>query len=427
MGALAQENIKHTDKPASGFKRYLKILGPGFITGASDDDPSGIATYSIAGAQFGTAMLYTSWITWPLLAAVQMMCARIGMVTGEGLTRSLSKKFPKSIILIICCGLFVANTINIAADISGMADAAGLIFKINPAFYMILFGVMIGYAVVKFHYDQIAKILKWLAFSLMAYVLAAILLHPDWADVMRKTFTISPPKTQEGWKTLVAILGTTISPYLFFWQAAQEVECEKKEYGETRPGATAQELSDKRIDITAGALLSNVVMFFIILTTALTLHKQGMTNIQSAKEAAQALQSIAGSYSALLYTVGIITVGFLAIPTLAGSTAYMFADVFYLPQGLDKKFNRAKAFYTIILFSVLCGILLDMMKFNPMQLLFWTAIINGIVAPFMLVGILIISRDRKIMKDQPSSVLNQVVVGIATIAMFLAAISMFVL
>ncbi len=413
-------------KKAPILKRFLSALGPGVITGAADDDPSGIATYSIAGAQIGTSLLWMSWLTWPLMAAVQMMCARIGMVTGQGLASALGKKLPKSLLVVFSFALLIANTINIAADLAGMADAAELLSGISSYFYVIFFGICISYAVVKFRYHQIASVLKWLALSLFAYVIAAFIIHPDWSMVARRTFSISIPKSKETWETIVAILGTTISPYLFFWQAAQEVE-EEKAMGRrmrARKGVTKVELIDRMMDVGTGTFLSNIVMFFIILTTALTLNKNGLTNITSAKEAAEALRPLAGNLAMLLYTVGIVAVGLLAIPTLAGSAAYALAETFNWSQGLDKKLRQAGAFYTVILLSVLCGIALNFLHINPVQALFWTAVINGLLAPFLLIGILLVARDRRIMHGHPSTKLNQGVVAITTLFMFMAAIGM---
>ncbi len=361
------------------------------------------------------------------MAAVQMMCARIGMVTGQGLAGALSKKIPKSILVIFCFALLIANTINIAADLAGMADAAELLSGISSHFYVVIFGAGIGFSIVRFRYHQIANILKWLALSLFAYVITAFIIHPDWSLVVKQTFSVSIPKSKEAWQTIVAILGTTISPYLFFWQAAQEVE-EEKAMGrrmQARLGATKIELIDRMMDVGAGTFLSNIVMFFIILTTALTLNAHGITNITSSKEAAEALRPLAGNLATLLYTVGIVAVGLLAIPTLAGSAAYAFAETFDWSQGLDEKLKQARAFYAVIIFSVLCGIGLDFLGINPVQALFWSAVVNGLLAPFLLIGIFLVARDRKVMVNQPSSKLSQIIVAITIVLMFGAAVGMF--
>ncbi len=410
-------------------RRFFSALGPGLVTGAADDDPSGIATYSIAGAQLGTSLLWMAWVTWPLMAAVQMMCARIGMVTGQGLAGALSKKIPKPLLVIFCFALLIANTINIAADLAGMADAAQLLTGLSSHLCVIIFGAGIGFAIIKFRYHQIANTLKWLALSLFAYVIAAFILHPDWSLVAHQTFSLSIPKGKETWQTIVAILGTTISPYLFFWQAAQEVEEEKsmgRRMRSRRLGATKIELLDRMMDVGAGTFLSNIVMFFIILTTALTLNAHGISNITSSKEAAEALRPLAGNLAMLLYTVGIVAVGLLAIPTLAGSAAYAFAETFDWSHGLDEKLKQARSFYAVIIFSVFCGIGLDFLHINPVSALFWSAVVNGLLAPFLLIAISLVARDKKIMVGQPSSRLNQTVVAITTILMFASAVGMFI-
>ncbi len=409
-----------TPRRAITIKRIFKALGPGVVTGAADDDPSGIATYSVAGAQLGMTMLWAAWITWPLMTAIQMMCARIGMVTGQGLAQSLRHKFPQSVIVTFSIALLAANIINIGADLAGMADAAELLSGWHAWYYIILFGAVIGYIMVRDRYEQIASVLKWLAMSLIAYIFTACILHPDWGKVGEATFSFSMPHSTLAWQTLVAILGTTISPYLFFWQTSQEVE-QKNEHPDD---LLRDSLFDRAVDVTAGTLLSNIVMFFIILTTALTLHAHGMTSVTSSKEAAEALRPLAGNLATLLYTVGIIAAGLLAIPTLAGSSAYAFADTFGWKQGLDKKLHQARPFYAVILLSLLCGIAFNALGINPIKALFWTAIINGLLAPFLMVGILLVARDKTIMHGQQSGIFNQIVVALATLIMFGAAIGM---
>ena len=409
---------------------FLANLGPGVITGAADDDPSGVATYSIAGAQLGTSMLWTAFITWPLMGCVQFMCARIGMVTGEGLAGALRKKFPLWLLTIASLALLIANTINIGSDLSGMADAAEMLTGINSHIYVVVFGVAIAAATVMFRYYQIANILKWLALTLFAYVITAFLVGPDWRSVAHDTFVPSWPKGHAAWATLVAILGTTISPYLFFWQASQEVEEDKakgRRMLRERQGATGKEIITRKMDVGIGTFFSNLVMYFIILATALTLHKHGITEIETSKQAAEALRPLAGRFAYLLYTVGIIGVGFLAIPTLAGSAAYAFAETFQWEQGLDEKLKQARAFYTVVILSTLVGIALDFAGVNPVKALFWTAVINGLLAPFLLIGILLVASDSVIMNKQPSSKLSLIVVGVTTLCMFGAAIGLFVM
>ena len=407
----------------------MKSLGPGIITGAADDDPSGIATYSVAGAQLGTTLLWTALVTWPLMAAVQIMCARIGMVTGKGLAATLKLRFPVWLLVIFAGSLLAANTINIGADLAGMADAAQMVTGVNSHIYVIVFAVLISWATVKLRYHQIANVLKWLVLVLLAYPITAFVVGADWASVVHDTFIPSLPRSRDGWAMLVAILGTTISPYLFFWQASEEVE-EEKSIGRTtlatRQGATAEELQMRRVDVGVGTFFSNLVMYFIILTTALTLNRHGMTHIETSRQAAEALRPFAGKFATTLFTAGIVGVEFLAIPTLAGSAAYAFAETLGWRQGLDRKIKQARWFYVVILLSTAMGVGLDFAGINPVKALYWTAVINGLLAPFLLVAILVVAADRKLMQGQPSSRLGWALVAITTVAMFAAGVAMFV-
>ena len=419
----------HTSRRRGPLRRFWSLLGPGVVTGAADDDPSGIATYSIAGAQLGTSLLWTAFLTWPLMAVVQMTCARIGMVSGHGLASALRKKWPKGILIPATLALFAANTINIAADLGGMADAAAMFSGMNSHFWVLLFGVVITWATIRLRYSQIANVLKWLALALFAYVLAAIHIGPDWGEVARDAFLPSLPKGPKAWGTLVAILGTTISPYLFFWQASQEVEEEKaigrKRLAE-RKGATRQELGERRLDVGIGTFFSNIVMFFIILTTALTLHRRGLTHLQSSRQVAEALRPLAGRFAETLYTVGLIGVGLLAIPTLAGSAAYAFAETFGWKQGLDRRMRGARPFYMVLITATALGVALDFARVNAVSALYWSAVINGLLAPFLLVGILMTASDSKIMEGQEIPPRSKAIVGLTAMLMFAAAIGMFV-
>lgn len=409
-------------------RRFWRALGPGIITGAADDDPSGITTYSLAGAQFGTRLLWTAPVTWPLMAAVQTMCARIGMVTGRGLMSALRKKFPRPLLIAACGALFIANTINIGSDLSGMADAAELLTHLSSHIWVVLFGILIAFATVQLRYIMLANTLKWLAIVLFAYVITAFLVGPNWTQVAHDTLVPSMPRERGAWATVVAILGTTISPYLFFWQASQEVEEEKAMGRHTilaRRGATPEEIKTRKWDVGLGTFFSNVAMFFIILTTALTLNRAGITNPQTSREVASALRPLAGNLATLLYTVGVLGLGALAIPTLAGSAAYAFAETFGWNEGIDERFGRARAFYRVLLISMLLGVALDFANVNPVRALFWTAILNGLLAPFLLLGILMTASDSRLMNGQPSSPLGRFVVALTTLAMFGAAFAMF--
>ncbi len=407
----------------------LESLGPGIITGAADDDPSGIATYSVAGAQLGTKLLWTALLTWPLMAAVQMMCARIGKVTGQGLAANFKQRFPKWLLLVFVFALLAANTINIGADLAGMADAASMLSGINSHWFVVAFAILISWATIRLQYQQIANTLKWLVLVLLAYPITAFVVGTNWGQVLRDTLIPSISHTKIAWETLVAILGTTISPYLFFWQASEEVEEEKSAGQSTlakRRGATSEELDLRNIDVVVGAFFSNIVMFFIILTTAITLNRHGITNIETSRQAAEALRPFAGNFATTVFTLGIVGVGFLAIPTLAGSAAYAFAETLGWRQGLNKKLTGARWFYTLILVSTAVGVALDFIGINPVKALYWTAVINGLLAPFLLVAILIVAADKKLMQGQPSSRLGWIVVAITTIAMFVAGVAMFV-
>jgi Mn2+/Fe2+ NRAMP family transporter len=400
------------------------------ISGAADDDPSGIATYSIAGAAFGTSLLWTALITWPLMASVQMMCARIGMVTGQGLAGTLKKKIPKSVILLFSLALLAANAINIGADLSGMADAGEMLTGWNSHFLVVLFGAAIATATIKFPYRRIAGTLKWLALALFAYVITAVIAGPHWGQVLRDTFLPSWPREAGAAATLVAILGTTISPYLFYWQSSEEVE-EEISIGRVtlseRQHATPRELLNRKIDVGTGAFFSNMVMYFIILTTAVTLHRHGLTQIETSREAAEALVPLAGPWAATLYSLGLIGVGLLAIPTLAGSAAYGLAETFDWKEGLNEKFGDAFPFYGVILLSMAIGVALDFANVSPLRALFLSAVINGLLAPFLLVAILLVASDAKIMQGQPSSRLGRVMVGVTALFMFAASAGMFFL
>jgi len=409
--------------------RLLGGIGPGVVTGAADDDPSGIATYSIAGAQLGTSLLWTALLTWPLMAVVQMTCARIGMVTGRGLAGALRSKFPQWALVVAAVLLLAANTINVGADLAGMADAAEMLTGLSSHFFVILFGGAIGLATVFLPYHRIADTLKWLALSLFAYVLTAFAAGIDWGSVLRDALTPSLPKGPEAWATLVAILGTTISPYLFFWQASQEVEEEKfmgRQMLASRFGATRKELVGRKVDVAAGTFFSNLIMFFVILTTAATLHRHGVTHIETSRQAAEALRPLAGRFAATVYTVGILGVGLLAIPTLTGSAAYALAETLGWREGLSERFGDAKYFYGVIVLSTVTGIALDFAQISPVRALFLTAVIDGLLAPVLLLGILVAASDRTLMRGQPSSLLARIIVGLTVAVMLAAAVGMFV-
>lgn len=387
------------------------------VAGAANDDPSGIATFTIAGARHGFVFLWTALYTWPLMAAVQSMCARIGMVTGRGLIGSLALKYPRWLLAIGSVSLLVANTINLGADLSGMADAAEMVTRLDAKIWVVVFAVGIAWATVKLPYDLIARYLKYLAFVLFAYVICGFLAAKDWGAALKATVIPTLPRDKEGWSTLVALMGTALSPYVFFWQSAQEVE-QEKDVGrctvEERKGATHAEICQRRWDIGVGSFFCKLIMFFIILTAASSLRGQ---NIESSRQAAEALKPVAGAFASWLYALGVIGVGMLAVPTLSGSAAYALAETFHWRHGLNEKVDRAREFYSVIIVSTALGILLEFFGVNPIRALFLAGLINGILGPFLLLGVWRIARDQKIMAGQRSP-------GIAAIGTLLTVIVM---
>jgi NRAMP (natural resistance-associated macrophage protein)-like metal ion transporter len=413
----------------SVWKRWWKALGPGLTTGAADDDPSGIATYSIAGAQFGNQFLWTAFITWPLMASVQMMSARIGMVSGRGLAGAFQQKFPRWLSGLFAFALFAANTINIASDLAGMGDAAAMLGGGKASIWAAVFGIGLCAAAIRLKYRQIARVLQWLTLALFAYVIAAFLVHVDWGDVAKSTFVPMLPKGREAWATLVAILGTTISPYLFYWQAGQEIE-EQKAKGKKsiaqRRGASVRDISARRMDVATGTFFSNLIMFFIFITTAATLHASGHAHVDTTRQAAEALRPLAGDVCYWLFGAGLLGTGMLAVPVLAGSAAYAFAETFGWRYGLDKEFRSAPWFYAVFILATALAILIVAFGIDPMRALFWSAVINGLLAPVVLACMYAVAIDRRIMNGQVTPRLPRMVVALTIVAMVGAALGMFV-
>lgn len=407
-------------------KDYWHTLGPGLTTGASDDDPSGIATYSQAGAQFGFQLLWMAAITFPLMAVVQEMCARIGLVTGRGLASNIRMHFsPK--VLYICTGLlFAANTFNIGADIGAMSAGVQLMFpKISITFLVIAFTILLLALQVFTPYERYAKYLKWLALVLFAYILSAILAKLDWHTVISHAFIPSITFSKEQLLLITGILGTTISPYLFFWQTSQEVEdqiVQGKTTIASRMGTDKQAVKSMRIDVWSGMFLSNLVMFFIIAACAGVLYPKGITNIATASQAAEALRPFAGNATFFLFAIGIIGTGLLAIPVLAGSSSYAIAESLQKPGSLGKKLSQARAFYGVIIISMLVGLGLNFVGINPIKALIYSAIGNGLVAPVVLVLIVLISSNKKVMGEWTNKAITKVFGWGATLLMVLAGI-----
>lgn len=409
------------------FKRFFKMLGPGLVTGASDDDPSGISTYAVAGASLGFATLWTALFTFPLMAAVQLICAKVGMVTGMGLAAVLRRHYSRSLLYVAVLGLVIANTINAGADIGAIAAAINLLIPVPIAAMIVPIALIILALQIWGSYRLIAKTFKWLALALFAYIGSAFFAKPNWAGVLKGTLIPTISFNAQFLSTLVAILGTTISPYLFFWQANQEVEEEISMGRRTlaqRKGATDAEMKYAAWDVNIGMLFSNVVMYFIILATAATLFKAGKTNIQSATDAAQALRPLAGEGAYFLLAVGLIGAGFLAVPILTGSSAYAVAEAFGGKYGFDKKPQRAKLFYGVIAASTLVGMLINFLGINPISALFWTAVINGFLAPPLLVVIMLIANNRKVMGDRVNGRWVNLLGWATTVIMFAAAIGL---
>ena len=380
----------------SKIKRFLKILGPGLITGASDDDPSGIATYSQAGAKFGLATLWTALITFPLMAAIQEMSARIGIVTSQGLTTNIRNNYPKSILYLMILFTFPAVILNIGADIAGMGAVGNLIFPSIPSyFFTIAFTGILMVLIIYLPYKKISAILKYLCVFLLLYLIVPFLAEQDWGEIGKHTFIPSIKFNKDFISILVAILGTTISPYLFFWQATMEVEDIK--HKKRRLIVDKRMIHKMDMDVDFGMFFSNLVMYFIILTTGTVLFKGGITEINSVEQAAKALEPLAGKLSYLLFALGIIGTGFLAIPVLTGCLSYMLSETFSWNSSLDKKYYEAKPFYWVIIISLLIGLAINYIGISPVQALLYTAILYGVTSPVLIAVILHISNNKKVM------------------------------
>ncbi|HTB99969.1 MAG TPA: divalent metal cation transporter [Ferruginibacter sp.] len=414
--------MKETKKIALKFKRFLTMLGPGLVTGASDDDPSGIATYSQAGAQFGYATLWTAVLTFPLMAAIQGMCARIGIVTSQGLTVNLKNHYPKSILYIMLLFSFPAITLNIGADIQGMGAVTHMMFpQIPPFVCSIIFTGILMFIIIKYPYQKVAMILKWLCLSVLLYIIVPFMVKQDWVTVLKSTFIPTIKFNKDFLYILVAILGTTISPYLFFWQATMEAE--DVAHSKKTVIVNKQIMTHMEVDVNVGMLLSNVVMFFMILTAGSVLYKADIHQIDTVDQAAKALEPLAGRFTYLIFTLGIIGTGLLAIPVLAGSQSYMLSETFGWEAGLDKKFPQAKAFYITIVISLLVGLCLDFIGISPIQALIYTAILYGVTAPVLIAIVMHIGNNKKIMGTYTNSKLSNILGGITLLLMTIAAVA----
>ncbi len=381
-------------------KKYWGSLGPGLTTGAADDDPSGIATYSQTGAQFGFAYLWLALYTIPFMIVVQEMCARIALVTGRGISGVLKQHYPRPLVLATVVLLFIANSLNIGADIAGMVAATQLIVPLSYWILALFFTVLSLYLVIALPYAKYAKILKYLTLFLFAYVATALLVHLDWSSVALHTLIPSLSFTPASIFLITAVLGTTISPYLFYWQAAQVIEQEKEDLGKTTiadlAGTDKKQIAAMRTDVSTGMIFSNLVMFFIIAVTGHVLFSQGI-QITTAADAANALRPLAGDYAYILFALGVVGTGLLAMPVLAGSASYAFTEAYSISQGLDKELKRAYAFYGVIILAMLIGLAINFIGINPIQALLFSAVINGLVAPIVLTLILVVANNGKVM------------------------------
>jgi NRAMP (natural resistance-associated macrophage protein)-like metal ion transporter len=410
-------------KYSARIKKFLGIMGPGLITGASDDDPSGIATYSQAGAQFGLSTLWTALLTFPLMAAIQGMCARIGLVTSQGLTVTLKQHYSKPLLYIMLLFSFPAITLNIGADIQGMGAVANMIFPAIPVFvFCVGFTTILLFVIIKYPYQKIAMILKWLCLSLLLYIVVPFMVKQDWGLIAKNTFIPTIKFNKNFISILVAILGTTISPYLFFWQATMEAE--DMVHSKRKIIVNKRVLDNMKTDVNIGMFLSNVVMFFIILTAGSVLFPEGVRQIDTVDQAAKALEPLTGKLTYLIFALGVLGTGLLAIPVLAGSQSYMLAETFGWGAGLDKKFPQAKPFYVAIIISLLVGLSLDFLGVSPIKALLYTAISYGLTAPVLIAIILHIGNNKKVMGTNTNSKLSNILGFITLILMTAAAIGL---
>ena len=415
---------KSSRKP-SRLRRLLGTLGPGLVTGASDDDPSGIITYTQAGSQFGMATLWTALLTFPLMAAMQGMAARIGLVTCQGLTGTLRTYYPKWVLYGVLIFCFPAVVMNIGADIQSMGAVANLLVPGIPAFsFSIFFTALLMYIIIRYPYQKMAGLLKWLCLGLLLYLIVPFLVHQDWGKVARRTFVPEMHLNKDYLSILVAILGTTISPYLFFWQATMEVEDQQHHTRRKRIFVDKRTLDNMRSDVNMGMFFSNLVMFFVILTAGSVLYSAKMTQIDTVEQAARALKPLAGRLSYVLFALGVIGTGFLAIPVLAGSLSYMLAETFQFSMGLDKRFSEAKRFYGVIIVSLVAGLCMQFFGLSPVKSLLYTAILYGLTSPVLIAMILHIGNNKKIMGMHTNTPLSNFLGWMTLVLMTAAAVGL---
>ena len=418
-------SVVGTSKPRLG-----RILGPGLVTGAADDDPSGIATYAQAGAQYAFRLGWTLLLTYPLMVVIQSISARIGRTTGAGIAGNLRRHYPGWILHSVVALLLIANTLNIGADLAAMAEASRLLMPAPPSWiYVLVYGAITTLGQVLLSHTRYVAVLKWLTLSLFAYLATVCVVHVPWRDVLVGLVWPRFSMDRDFWLTVVAILGTTISPYLFFWQASQEVEelhsKDAQQALKHAPLQGAANLKRIRLDTLIGMAFSNVIAFFIVLTAAATLHAHGITNIQTSSQAAQALKPIAGALAFMLFSIGIVGTGLLALPVLAGSAAYAMAGTFKWRNSLESKPRLAKHFYGIIVLACLVGVAVTFTPIDPIKALYWSAVINGVVSVPIMVLLMFMVVNRKIMGEFIAPALLRILGWIATAVMGLAAVGMF--
>lgn len=428
--AAPLDEKNHSTVVAPNKLRWLGVLGPGLITGASDDDPSGIATYSQAGAQFGFTIGWTMIFSYPLMCVIQEISARIGRTTGRGLAGNICKWYPRWLLLSIVGLLLVANTINIGADLGAMGNAVGLLIGGQVLLYVVLFGIVCTILQIFMQYRRYVSVLKWLTLALFAYFGTALVVEVPWGEVAWGLLVPTIGSDSAFWTTVVAIFGTTISPYLFFWQASQEVEdiraVPEREPLVARPRQGPSALERIRLDTYVGMAFSNSVALAIIITTAVTLHASGITDIDSADAAAQALRPVAGSFAFTVFTLGIVGTGLLAVPVLAGSAAYALGEACQWPVGLARRPLAAKAFYATIALATLIGAAINFSPLNPIKALFWSAVVNGAVAVPVMATMMLMSGNTKVMGKFVITGPLRVLGWAATLTMAAAAVGMVV-
>jgi len=418
--------------PLKKAKNFWRLLGPGFITGAADDDPSGIATYSQTGAQFGYSQLWTSLFALPFMTVIQEICGRVGMVSGRGLASVIRTYYARPILYGMVLLLFVANTINVGADLGAMAASAKLIFGLPFILWLVVITVVSLTLQILVPYPAYARFLKYLTLTLFAYIAVTFIIHQDWRLILHQTVVPTVTLNRAYLLNIVAILGTTISPYLFFWEADQEAEEDVahhrlRSYGKGVPRVTKYDIRQMRLDTFIGMFFSQLVMFFIIVTAASTLNAHGITRVDTASQAAEALRPLAGNLTYVLFAAGIIGTGLLAVPILAGSAAYALAESLGWRAGLRYKFRQARPFYVIIAISTGIGLFINYTGIQPFQLLYYTAVINGIVAPPLMIMLLLVSSNKKVMGEHTNSKLTNLAGWLITGVMAVAAIALLVL